>query len=74
MKLTKKAIEKKYNVYLERGSFNMCDNYMSWRAYSLNEDGEAMNGIGYEVAGGDTLAEIITELDSRLDELVKLKI
>lgn len=67
MQLTKKVIERKYGVRLERGDFNMSDSYKSWIAYiDTSEDEE-------EVAWCDTLAEIIEELDGKLDELEEIK-
>jgi len=58
MQLTKKVIEKKFKVKLERGDFNMSDSYKSWFAFKTDEDGEEI-----QVAWCDTLAEIIEELE-----------
>lgn len=67
MNLTKKVIEKKYGVRLERGDFNMSDSYKSWFAYvDTTEDEE-------QVAWCDTLSEIVEELDSKLEEIKELK-
>lgn len=57
MQLTKKAIEKKYGVRLERGQFDMADDYKSWIAYIDTKDDEE------DVAWCYTLAEIVEELE-----------
>lgn len=67
MQLTKEVIEKKYGVRLERGEFNLTHNYKSWIAYVDNSEDEE------EVAWCDTLAEIVEELDSKLDEIKELQ-
>lgn len=59
MQLTKKVIEKKYGVRLERGDFNMSDSYKSWIAWKTDEDDEE-----HQVAWCDTLAEIVEELEN----------
>lgn len=55
MKLTKKVIEKKYNVTLDR-DFGFDDSHKFWRAFSKDEDSELY-------AEGWTLAEIVEELE-----------
>ena len=59
MQLTKKAIEKKYNVRLERGDFDLADDYKSWFAYKYDVDDDCET----EVAWCYTLAEIVEALE-----------
>lgn len=53
---------------MERGDFSMCDSYKSWFAYVDTTDDEV------QIAWCDTLAEIIVELDKKLEEIKELKL
>ena len=65
MKLTKKIIEKRFNVRLERGDFNMSDNYKSWHAWKyIQEDNNEIL-----IAWCDTLQEIVDELKTKSVEM-----
>lgn len=59
MQLTKKNIEKKYGVILEREQTDLCSDYKSWTAYKCEQ----------QVAWQYTLKEIVEELESKIDEL-----
>jgi hypothetical protein len=67
VKPTKKSIERHYGVRLERGDFDMCDDYRSWVAFV-----DTPTNI-VQVAWCDTLAEIIHALDKKKDEIKQLK-
>lgn len=56
MKLTKKVIEKKYGVILDRDAVNMSDDYLSWTATAKDENGT-------QLVWTDTLKEIVEELE-----------
>ncbi|WP_462427231.1 hypothetical protein [Fusobacterium varium] len=63
MKLTRKSIEKKYGVTLERGAFDMADSYKSWIAYVDDGDGQ------HEVGWAYTLLELVNELEENIEEI-----
>lgn len=67
MKLTKKVIEKKYGVRLEKGEFDLADSYKSWFAYVDTTDGAE------QIAWCFTLAELVQELDKIVDDIKELQ-